>query len=92
MQLGKLKARFVVNLTDMGSGSIELFDDGVQINIGRARTVPYNYIERVEKTGELPLGKVGVTLHFFDPFGNRERTEFAMRDNDFRALQNALRK
>jgi hypothetical protein len=41
---------------------------------------------------DMALNKVGVTMSFYDFFGNKETREFAMLENDYRILKKILKK
>ena len=89
--LGASKARFSIYL-DKGRGSIEVFDDGVEVNAGRVLQMRNNYVVSLERGNKLPLSKVGAIVWYYDMFGNKESIAFAMNEDDFRALKKILGK
>ncbi|MEM4348540.1 MAG: hypothetical protein QXN37_03150 [Candidatus Anstonellaceae archaeon] len=92
--LGEIKGRIPVysNGIDV-SGQIILCEDGIIIEAdGNTVKAPFRYITLLEKSGELPLGKVGVELEVFDPAGNKYYYYFGMSDTHLLALQNARKK
>ena len=87
--LGKLEAEAPIS-AGLLEGSITLYQkgfsyDGPGIN-GKAHAY-YNYIERLEKLGELPLGKVEARMVFFSTFGERFEVRFAINDQYFIELK-----
>lgn len=75
-------------------GKICLYADGIVLKTGR-KDIPVrsNYVESVSREpGEALLGKITVTINYFDMFGNRETIQAKMRENDCAALKKDLGK
>ncbi len=89
--LGASKARFSIYL-DRGRGSVEVFEDGVEVSAGRLLQLRNNYLVSIERGNKLPMTKVGATIWYYDMFGNRESTSFAINEDDFRALKKIIGK
>jgi hypothetical protein len=74
-------------------GRVVLTQDDVRLEIGnQPRRYRRNFIEWLNKEGDLPLNKVGVALAFYDLHGDRGVEHFAMRENEYRALKQMLGK
>ncbi|MEM4554593.1 MAG: hypothetical protein QXT25_01965 [Candidatus Anstonellaceae archaeon] len=92
--LGEIKGRIPLysNGIDL-SGQIILCQEGVIIEAdGNTLKVPFRYITLLEKSGDLPLGKVGVEMEVFDQAGNKYYYHFGMSDTHFLTLKNACKK
>ncbi|MBI2445667.1 hypothetical protein HYV43_04730 [Candidatus Micrarchaeota archaeon] len=73
-------------------GSIEVAEDKTTLHLGKTTTIRQGYVVSVQKTGDLALNKVAVSLEYFDLFGNKESKHFAMHENDLKILKKALGK
>ncbi|MBI5228465.1 hypothetical protein HY991_00015 [Candidatus Micrarchaeota archaeon] len=89
--IGKPTHKFAV-FTDDKMGSLEVFNDGLVIRAANTLNVKFNYIDCIEKNGDLPLNKVSVTMAYYDLFGNKECFDFAMREHEFRTLKAVVKK
>ncbi len=89
--LGQLKAKFSIYL-DKGRGSVEVYDEGVEISAGKLLQLRNNYVVSLERGNKLPLNKTGAIIWYYDMFGNKESSAFAMNEDDFRALKKILGK
>ena len=78
--------------TNSGQGSIDLTADSLHVKAKKSVSIRISHVTSFEKTGVLPLGKVGVKLSYYDMFGNIEVMDFAMREMNFQAFKNALKK
>ncbi|NYZ77963.1 hypothetical protein H0N96_01000 [Candidatus Micrarchaeota archaeon] len=88
----KEKASFKIYV-DRERGSIDLRGDDLILSIaGGSRTIKQSYVVGFDKTCDMALNKVGVTMSFYDFFGNKETREFAMLENDYRVLKKILKK
>lgn len=89
--LGEIKGKIPVysNGMDM-SGDIILCADGVIVRAdGNTIKVPFRYITMFEKSGDLPLGKVGVEMDIYDQAGQKHYFHFGMADSHFMTLKKA---
>lgn len=73
-------------------GSIEVAEDKTTLHLGKTTTIRQGYVVSVQKTGDLALKKVAVSLEYFDLFGNKETKHFAMHENDLKILKKVLGK
>lgn len=73
-------------------GTLELTDNELKLQLSKIYHMRPSYVDRVEKTTELGLDKVGVRLDYYDLFGNKETVLFAMHDSEYRSLKKALGK
>ncbi len=67
---------------DDSRGTLELTENELTLHAGKVYRMRPSYVERVEKTAELGLDKVGVRLDYFDLFGNKESVLFAMHESE----------
>lgn len=74
------------------AGSIEVDGDTVKMVGVKNAQVKLNYVQSIEIDGAKPLGKIGVSLSYFDMFGNKETLHTAMNDSDARSLKQLLGK
>lgn len=89
--LGEIKGKIPVykNGLDM-SGEIILCDTGIIVRAeGNTLKVPFRYVKMLEKSKDLPLGKVGVEMDVFDQMGEKHYYHFGMSDHHFMALKKA---
>ena len=86
-----MQLRFTV-FKDNQRGILELTDNEITLQVDRAFHIRTSYVERIEKTGELGLDRVGVKLDYFDLFGNKETLLFAMHESEFRSLKKTIGK
>lgn len=89
--LGGLKSKFTVFLK-RSRGAVCVFDEGVQLSVGKTLQIRNNYVVSVEGKGKLPLNKTAVDFIYYDMFGNKEVVSFAMISEDFNALKHLLGK
>lgn len=88
----KEKASFKIYV-ERERGSIDLRGDNLILTIGGgSRTIKKSYVVGFDKTRDMALNKVGVTLSFYDFFGNKETREFAMLENDYQIMKKILKK
>ncbi len=73
-------------------GYIEVAEDKSTLHLNKTTTIRKGYVVSVQKTGDMALNKVAVSLEFFDLFGNKEIKHFAMHENDLKILKKALGK
>lgn len=73
-------------------GTIAVGKEDVTLNLGSSRTIRRNYVVGFSKVKEGALNKVVAALEYYDIFGNKERREFLLSENDFRALKKVLGK
>lgn len=78
--------------TQEGVGSISVAGDAIELRAGKMIVLKKNYVDSVEKAGELGLNKVGVKFFYYDLFGNKEERDFSMNSSDFLALKKLLGK
>ena len=92
--LGEIKGKIPVygNGMDM-SGDIILCEDGVIVRAeGNTIKVPFRYITMLEKSRDLPLGKIGVEMDIYDQAGQKHYFHFGMADTHFITLKKACGK
>ena len=73
-------------------GRIEVGEDKITLYLQKTTTIRQGYVSSVDKTADLALKKVGVELHYFDLFGNKDVKRFAMHENDYKTLKKVLGK
>jgi len=88
---GASKGKFNVAVAD-SRGSIEVFEDGLEIKAGKVIQLRSNYIVSLEQRQKMALNKVGAVLEYFDMFGNKEQLAFSAQASDFAALKKLLGK
>ncbi len=75
------------------SGEIVICEDGIIVHAEENTVkVPFRYVTMLEKSGELPLGKVGVEMDVFDQAGNKHYYHFGMSDQHFLTLKKSCSK
>jgi len=92
--LGEIKGKIPVygNGMDM-SGDIILCAEGVIVRAeGNTIKVPFRYITMLEKSHDLPLGKIGVEMDIYDQAGQKHYFHFGMSDTHFLTLKKACGK
>ncbi|MCX8196801.1 MAG: hypothetical protein N3G80_00580 [Candidatus Micrarchaeota archaeon] len=92
--LGEIKGRIPLYSNGIdNAGQIILCESGIILEAeGNTLKVPFRYITMLEKSGELPLGKVSVEIEVFDPAGNKYYYQFGMADTHFLMLKRACSK
>ncbi len=89
--LGASKARFNIAAGN-SRGSIEVFEDGLEIHGEKFVQLRNNYVVSLEQTGKLALNKVSAEMDYFDMFGNKEQLSFSLASHDFASLKKLLGK
>jgi len=89
--LGASKARFNIAVAN-SRGSIEVFEDGLEVKADKFVQLRNNYVVSLEQTGKLALNKVGATMDYFDMFGNKEQLVFSIAAHDYASLKKLLGK
>ena len=92
--LGEIKGKIPVYANGMDvSGDIILCADGVIVRAdGNTIKVPFRYITMLEKSRDLPLGKIGVEMDIYDQAGQKHYFHFGMADTHFITLKKACKK
>jgi len=91
---GEIRGKIPVyqNGLDM-SGEIILCAQGLIIRAdGNTIKVPFHYVKMLEKSSDLPLGKVGVEMDVFDQLGEKHYFHFGMSDQHFMLLKKTVPK
>lgn len=92
--LGEIKGKIPVYANGMDmSGDIILCAEGVIVRAeGNTIKVPFRYITMLEKSRDLPLGKIGVEMDIYDQAGQKHYFHFGMADTHFITLKKACGK
>lgn len=92
--LGEIKGKIPIYKNGMDeSGDIILCAEGVIVRAeGNTIKVPFRYITMLEKSGDLPLGKVGVEMDIYDQAGQKHYFHVGMSDLHFGTLKKACAK
>ena len=92
--LGEIKGKMPLYKNGLDiSGEIILCAEGIIVRAeDNSLKVPFQYIQAIEKSSQMPLGKVGVELEVYDHMGDKHRFSFAMSDNHFNILKKAAGK
>ncbi len=77
---------------EKSTGSLEVTATSLRIRGDKNTEVSLTHVVSFDKTGNAPMGKVGVQLGYYDAFGNAETMFFAMRESDFAVLKQKLGK
>lgn len=88
---GEIKGKIPVYKNGLdASGDIILCAEGLIIRAeGNTIKVPFHYVKMLEKSNDLPLGKVGVEMDVFDQLGQKHYFHFGMSDMHFLTLKKA---
>ena len=89
--LGELKHSYSTYYNE-SKGTISTYEDGVEMDAPRKIMVPSSYVIAITKVATKALNKVQVRLDYYDMFGNKNAVEFAMHEDQFRALKMDLKK
>ncbi|MCX8198251.1 MAG: hypothetical protein N3F07_03625 [Candidatus Micrarchaeota archaeon] len=91
---GEIKGKIPVYKNGLDiSGEIIVCQEGLIIRAdGSSIKVPLHYVKMLEKSGELPLGKVGVEMDVFDQLGQKHYFHFGMSDQHFLFLKKLIPK
>lgn len=92
--LGVIRGKIPVYKNGLdASGDIILCEDGIIVKAeGDTVKVPFRYVTMLEKSRDLPLGKIGVEMDVFDQAGNKHYYHFGMSDSHFLTLKKACSK
>ncbi|MCX8195376.1 MAG: hypothetical protein N3G22_04710 [Candidatus Micrarchaeota archaeon] len=92
--LGEIKGKMPIYKNGLDiSGEIILCAEGIIIRAdGNTLRVPFRYVQMLEKSSEMPLGKVGVELEVFDQMGDKHYFNFGLSDNHFNLLKKEIGK
>ena len=92
--LGEIRGTIPVYKNGLdSSGEILLCEEGIIVHAeGNTVKVPFRYVTMLEKSSELPLGKIGVEMDVYDQAGNKHYYQFGMSDQHFLTLKKACSK
>lgn len=87
--LGEIKGKMPLYGNGLdASGEIVLCEDGVIVRFeGNTIKAPFRYITMLEKSHDLPLGKIGVEMDIYDQAGQKHYFHFGMADTHFITLK-----
>ena len=90
-QLGEIKGKIPVYKNGLdASGEIILCAEGIIVRAeGNTIKSPFRYVKMLEKSGDLPLGKISVEMDIFDQMGEKHYFHFGMSDSHFLTLKKA---
>ncbi|MEM4634215.1 MAG: hypothetical protein QW275_03610 [Candidatus Anstonellaceae archaeon] len=91
---GEIKGKIPVyhNGLDV-SGEIIVCEQGLIVRADdKTIKVPFHYVKMLEKSSDLPLGKVGVEMDVFDQLGQKHYFHFGMSDQHFLFLKKLVSK
>lgn len=89
---GEIKGKIPVYKNGLDeSGEIIVCAQGLIIRAeGNTIKVPFHYVKMLEKSSDLPLGKVGVEMDVFDQLGEKHYFHFGMSDQHFMLLKKTV--
>jgi len=92
--LGEIKGKIPIYKNGLdASGYIILCAEGLIVRAdGNTLKVPFRYVQMLEKSSEMPLGKVGVEFEAYDQMGEKHYFTFGMSDHHFSMLKKACGK
>ena len=83
---------FVIFFKDGMKGHLDVYSDFIYLNVGHGKTIGFNYITGLQKTGKQAMNRVGVDFEYYDSFGNKEVDNFSMNETNFLSLKKLLGK
>lgn len=91
--LGEIKGKIPVYKNGLdASGEIILCAEGIIVRADENTIkAPFRYVKMLEKSSDLPLGKVGVEMDVFDQMGEKHYFHFGMSDSHFLTLKKACK-
>jgi len=91
--LGEIKGKIPLYKGGLDSaGEIILCETGIIMRAeGNTLKVPFRYVKMLEKSGDMPLGKVSVEMDVFDQLGEKHYFHVGMSDNHFLTLKKACK-
>ncbi len=92
--LGEIKGKIPVYKNGLdASGEIILCEEGLIVHAdGNTIKVPFRYVTMLEKSSDMPLGKVGVEMDIYDQTGQKHYFHFGMSDQHFMLLKKTCTK
>jgi hypothetical protein len=70
------------------NGEIIICEKGVIVRAGgNTIKTPYSYIKMLEKSGDLPMGRVTAEMDVYDQLGQKHYFQFGISDMHFNGLK-----
>ncbi|MCX6769720.1 MAG: hypothetical protein NT051_03500 [Candidatus Micrarchaeota archaeon] len=90
--LGEIKGKMPMYSNGLdSSGEIILCEKGIIVRAeGNTVKAPFSYVKMLEKSADLPLGRLAAEMDVFDQLGQKHYYHFGMSDQHFIMLKKAI--